>query len=60
MDLVIPDRNTWYAVQARDGTKYMSRERWCRDNCQGRWIMNRKITEFELQRDAVAFALLWT
>jgi hypothetical protein len=59
MDFVIPDRNTWYAVQARDGTKFANRYHWCRDNCQGRWIMNRMTTEFEFQRDAVAFTLVW-
>ncbi len=59
MVFTIPDRNTWYKVEARSGTGYMYRDFWCRDNCQGRWIMNRMITEFELHKDAVAFTLVW-
>ena len=60
MNLVeIPNRNTWYPVKARGGTRYIDRDFWCRDNCQGRWIMNRMTTEFELHKDAVAFTLVW-
>lgn len=59
MSWEFPDRDTWHKVEARAGTWYMDRDFWCRNNCQGRWIMNRMTTEFENYQDAVAFALVW-
>ena len=59
MTIEIPDRATWFKVESRSGTGYMDRDYWCRGNCQGRWIQKRMITEFESERDAVAFALVW-
>lgn len=56
----IPDRSTWHKVEARSGTRYMDRERWCFDQCEQRWIYNVKlIYEFESSRDATMFALIW-
>lgn len=55
----IIDRDTWFKVEARSGTRYMDRDFWCRDNCQGRWIMDRMTAEFENRQDAVMFALRW-
>ena len=55
----IPNRSIWIRIKARPGTYFMDRDRWCRDNCQGRWIQKESLVEFESQRDAVAFALKW-
>ena len=59
MIVEVPDRNTWYKIEARKGTYYMDRGHWCRANCQGRWIMNLMTAEFESEKDAVTFALVW-
>lgn len=55
----IPDRDSWFKIESRKGTYYFDREHWCRDNCQGRWIMNLMTAEFESEKDAVTFALVW-
>ena len=57
----VPDRNSWYRVEARSGTAYYAREQWCRVNCQQRWIFlpGTKIAEFESDRDMVAFFMTW-
>jgi hypothetical protein len=59
MIIDIPDRDTWIKVEARSGTHYVDREFWCRENCQGRWMQNRMVVEFENHRDAVLFALVF-
>lgn len=60
--LNVPNRAEWHRVNAGNGTAWNDREKWCRDNCQGRWIQmdGSKITEFEDSRDAVLFALMWS
>lgn len=61
MNWKIPDRSTWYRVEARSGTRFMDRDRWCKVNCEQRWIQptGSKITEFESSRDATMFMLVW-
>lgn len=61
MTWTIPNRDTWYKVEARSGTAWNDRERWCVENCQHRVILQNasKIAEFENHQDAVAFALVW-
>ena len=58
---IIPDRTTWYRIEAKPDSIWSDRSRWCRKHCQGRWmqIEGTKITEFEDERDAVMFALRW-
>lgn len=57
----VPDRNSWYRVEARSGTAFSAREQWCQKNCQQRWIFltGTKIAEFDSDRDMVAFFMTW-
>lgn len=61
MNWEIPNRDAWFKVEARPGTAWNDREAWCRENCQHRWIQQNasKISEFESDKDAVLFALIW-
>lgn len=59
--LDVPDRNTWFKVEAREGTAWNDRERWCKATCTRRWLQQdaSRITEFENHQEAVMFALKW-
>ena len=61
MIIEIPDRTTWFKIEARTGTLWNDRENWCREHCRHRFILQNasKITEFESEKDAVTFALVW-
>lgn len=57
-----PNRDKWFKVEARSGSSWNTREDWCSEHCQHRFILQNgsKITEFESEKDAFAFALRWT